>query len=190
MIDSMKEPATIVPTSIADGIERSQDSRIVALDRTMGRILTGVVALGSLVGVFGLSAFLIGSAFSGVLPAWTAAVLEVLLVLAWCGGVGLVAWWFHRWPEVAYRHARYTVDEHGIEIRTGVWWRTVITVPRSRVQHTDVSQGPLERRHELSTVVIYTAGTHHAKVSLRGVDHATALRIRDHLLPRERHDGV
>ena len=58
-------------------------------------------------------------------------------------------------------------------------WRKVINVPRSRVQHTDVSQGPLERGHGLGTLVIYTAGTDHARVDLPGLDHATALRIRD-----------
>ena len=63
-------------------------------------------------------------------------------------------------------------------------WRTVVTVPRSRVQHTDVSQGPLERRFGLGTLVVYTAGTDHARVSLGGLAHAHALRIREQLLPR------
>ena len=63
-------------------------------------------------------------------------------------------------------------------------------MPRSRVQHTDVSQGPLERGYGLGTLVIYTAGTDHAKVDLHGLDHATALAIRDHLLPREGGDAV
>ncbi len=63
-------------------------------------------------------------------------------------------------------------------------------MPRSRVQHTDVSQGPLERSHGLGTLVIYTAGTEHARVELGGLDHGTALLIRDHLLPREENDAV
>jgi hypothetical protein len=58
------------------------------------------------------------------------------------------------------------------------------------VQHTDVAQGPLERGHGLGTLAIYTAGTAYARVGLRGLDHATALRIRDHLLPGEGDDAV
>jgi membrane protein YdbS with pleckstrin-like domain len=58
------------------------------------------------------------------------------------------------------------------------------------VQHTDVSQGPLERRYGLGTRVIFTAGTDHARVDLKGLDHATALAIRDHLLPRGGDDAV
>ena len=103
------------------------------------------------------------------------------------GGLG---WWLHRWAVLHYRYASYTVNEEDIEIRSGVVWRKAISVPRSRVQHTDVSQGPLERRYGLGTLGIYTAGTDHAKVSVNGLEHATALRIRDHLLPPAGADAV
>jgi membrane protein YdbS with pleckstrin-like domain len=63
-------------------------------------------------------------------------------------------------------------------------------VPRSRVQHTDVSQGPLERRYGLGTLVIYTAGTSHSRVNLEGLDHEVARRIRAHLLPKDEGDAV
>ena len=178
-------PDPVDPPSVADGIERSLDPRIVALDRTIGRIVTAVVALALLAVVVVVCAVNFVA-----LSMWTAVLLACVLMLAWAAVVAGLAWHSERWPEVVHRHARYTVDADGVEIRRGVWWRTVVTVPRSRVQHTDVSQGPLERRYGLSTVVVYTAGTQHAKVELRGVDEAIALRIRDHLLPRERHDGV
>jgi hypothetical protein len=71
-----------------------------------------------------------------------------------------------------------------------VYWRDIVNIPRSRVQHTDVSQGPLERRYGLGTLVVYTAGTDHAKVSLSGLDHLIALRIREHFLPGAVGDAV
>ncbi len=95
-----------------------------------------------------------------------------------------------RWPAIDYAHTSFTADDEGLVIRRGVIWRHVVSVPRSRVQHTDVSQGPLERRYDLGTVVIYTAGNEHAQVTLRGVEYATALAIRDLLLPQHRHDVV
>jgi hypothetical protein len=82
------------------------------------------------------------------------------------------------------------VEADGLQIRRGVFWRTVIDVPRSRVQHTDVSQGPLERRFGLGALVVYTAGTDHSRVDLRGLSHDTAFAIRDHLLPHQRDDAV
>jgi membrane protein YdbS with pleckstrin-like domain len=96
-----------------------------------------------------------------------------------------VAWYQYR-PRLEYRHSSLRVDDEGIEIRRGVFFRSIISVPRSRVQHTDVSQGPFERRHGLSTLLIYTAGVSHAEVSLSGLAHARAIAIRDALLPRER----
>jgi hypothetical protein len=99
-------------------------------------------------------------------------------------------WHAIRWPARAYEHTFYRVDDQGIEIRKGVYWRVVINVPRSRVQHIDVSQGPLERRFGLGKLSIYTAGTEYALVALRGLTHERALRIRDHLLPGETQDAV
>ena len=94
------------------------------------------------------------------------------------------------WPARIYQHLSYHVDDHGIEIHAGVYFRTVTNVPRSRVQHTDVSQGPMERRFGLGTLVVYTAGTEFAQVDLPGLAHETATRIRDMLLPKDGDDAV
>ena len=102
----------------------------------------------------------------------------------------LLTWTALTWPAVSHRHASYTLAPLGIEIRHGVVWRVVVNVPRSRVQHTDVAQGPLERRYGLARLIIYTAGSSHARVVLHGLDHGVALRIRDYLLPRAGGDAV
>ena len=73
----------------------------------------------------------------------------------------------------------YFLDERGIEIRRGVWWRHVVHVPRSRVQHTDVNQGPIERTYGLAHLIIHTAGTISASVALEGLERAVA-----HLMSR------
>lgn len=112
------------------------------------------------------------------------------IALAWPVASALAALVLDRWPGVAYRHVGYRADEQGLEIKSGVYWRQVINVPRSRVQHTDVAQGPLERKYGLGTLVIYTAGTEHSRVDLPGLEHGTALVLRDQLLPRETSDVV
>ena len=109
---------------------------------------------------------------------------------SWFLITGLLASFTLWWPAVRYRHSRYEVSELGIRIRHGVLWRTTSSVPRSRVQHTDVSQGPVERLFELATLVIYTAGTHHASTSLSGLPRARALLIRDHLITVGEDDAV
>lgn len=164
---------------VADGIEHPLDPRAVKVDRIAGWLLVGPL-LAVLLG--GLSLLL----FLAPIPTW----VKGLLALIWVAVALGLAWSTQRWPKIAHRHASYKVDERGIEMRRGVYWRKVINVPRSRVQHTDVSQGPLQRRHGLATLVIYTAGTTYAKVDLAGLDHATALRIREHLLAGEGGDAV
>ena len=165
--------------SIADGLVHMLDPRAVALQRTVGWIVTASISPTMLIGI-------VAALFLIPLPGWA----SVLLVTLWIASSLVLAWQSHYWPEVEHRHISYRVDGHGIEIRKGVFWRQTISVPRSRVQHIDVSQGPFERSHGLGTLSIYTAGTDHARVGLRGLDHTTALLIRDHLLPCGGDDAV
>ena len=173
-------PEPAARPAVADGVERPLDPRLVTIQQIGGWIVTASISLPLLLAVV-LPVLLLAP-----LPWWA----KGIFVLAWATLTAALGWFCHRWPAVAYRHAAYAVDAQGIEIRRGVVWRKVINVPRSRVQHTDVSQGPLERTHGLGTLAIYTAGTDHAKVDLAGLEHGTALRIRNHLLPREGDDAV
>jgi membrane protein YdbS with pleckstrin-like domain len=118
-------------------------------------------------------------------PAITAAIAAQWLVV-----VVLLVLGAARWPALAYRHTRYIVSPQGIEIRRGVIWRSVTNVPRSRVQHTDVTQGPIMRRHNLATLVMHTAGTQYAIVSLPGLSYDAAIRLRDFLIRGSDADAV
>lgn len=101
--------------------------------------------------------------------------------------IGMVlAFW---WPKQRYRYLRYGLDEFGLVLQTGVWWRKQITLPRVRIQHSDVSQGPLQRRYGVATLKLYTAGSRYTKIELEGVCHAEALALRDSLVTRARSSG-
>ena len=165
---------------VADGVDHALDPRVIPMQRIVGGIAIAVIAAGSLLGLG------IGMLAEDDAPGWLLALQPVV----WLALVLLGAWHAYTWPARYYRHTSYRVDDQGIEIRTGVFWRVVINVPRSRVQHIDVSQGPLDRRYGLGTLVIYTAGTDHAKVDLEGLEHGRALRIRDYLLPLGAGDAV
>jgi len=171
--------STSVERPVDDGVSRPLDPRTVAAQRLARTIFMAVVLFGSL-------PFIVASILFGT----GGGLVGLLLVAGWLAAAGLLAWWAFGWPALAYRYASYAVDAAGIEIRRGVVWRRVIHVPRSRVQHTDVSQGPIERSYGIGTLVIYTAGTDFARVHLVGLAHETALRIRDHLLPDAGPDAV
>ena len=168
------------PPSVADGVEHHLDPRSVTVDRLGGWIVFGGFALAQLVALVMVAIF-------APTPLWVKA---VLLGVVWPAVAAGLAWLAHQWPVVAHRHASYRVDDGGIEIKQGVIWRRIVNVPRSRIQHTDVSQGPIERSFGLGTLVIFTAGTEHARVQLHGLDHGVALRIRDHLLSSGGGDDV
>jgi membrane protein YdbS with pleckstrin-like domain len=169
--------------SIADGLVRQLDPRSIDVEKTTGWIVSAVLGAITFIPVFtvGLAVLISGQA-----PWW----VPLLILAIWMAVNGTLAWHLQRWPAIAHRYTAYRVDQDGIEIRRGVVWRKIVNVPRSRVQHTDVSQGPLERRYGLGTLVIYTAGTDHARIALSGLEHGTALHIREHLLPRESGDAV
>jgi membrane protein YdbS with pleckstrin-like domain len=183
MSNEYDHPIPAAPLSdesrVDDGVSRRLDPRIVPVQR-IGRTIFIVVNL------FGSLPILVASILFGA----GGGLRGLLLAAAWVVAAGLLTWWALGWPALAYRYASYAVDTAGIEIRRGVVWRRVIHVPRSRVQHTDVSQGPIQRSYGIGTLVIYTAGTDFARVHLAGLDHGTALRIRDHLLPDAGPDAV
>lgn len=118
--------------------------------------------------------------------AWPVAPVAAAALVLVIATTSLSLWW----PAVAYRHASYRLTARALEIRRGVLWRSVIDVPRSRIQHSDVSQGPIERLHGLGTLSVFTAGTHHALVTLHGLDHHRALSIRAHLLHADEDDVI
>ncbi len=161
-----------------EGFERL-DPRYVDVRQMAGMISA---AVWSTLALFGLTTFVFAADVSWMKTGVAGVV--------WLAGFAALVWWRRRWPVIAYAHACYRIDEAGIEIRTGVVWRSIVNVPRSRVQHTDVSQGPIERRFGLSTLIIHTAGTEHAQVTLAGLSRSVAIALRDQLLPRDGRDAV
>jgi hypothetical protein len=121
-------------------------------------------------------------AVAGGFPLWLyGRILVGLAILT--AGLGYLAW---RWPLLHHRYLSYRVDPGGLQIRHGVLWRKLISIPISRVQHVDVTQGPVQRHFDLATLTIHTAGTEGASIPLSGLRHDTALKLRDHLLPANR----
>lgn len=96
----------------------------------------------------------------------------------------MIAW--H--PVLAYKASGYAMDEDVLLIKSGVWWQVVHLLPRSRLQHVDLKSGPIERKFGLATLVLHTAGTHAAHLTLSALPQEDAQRLRDALLARGHHD--
>lgn len=68
-----------------------------------------------------------------------------------------------------YRRWRYEVRIDALYLDRGVVTRVKTVVPHVRIQHVDVSRGPVERALGLSSVVVYTAGSRGADVTIPGL---------------------
>ncbi|NHX37792.1 PH domain-containing protein [Halolamina sp. R1-12] len=79
-----------------------------------------------------------------------------------------------------YRSWEYVVREDSLYLRRGVFTRVRTVVPYVRVQHIDTTRSPLERLLGLSTLVVYTAGSRGADVTIPGLtpERASTLQTR------------
>ena len=168
-----------VDANVATGTWTPLDSRVITADRVVGWIVAGVVSSVLFVGV-GVLHLLV------LLSAWASVGITVAAILIALGFMVSA----RAWPPVEYHRISYRVDEHGVEIRRGVVFRRLIAVPRSRLQHTDISEGPIERRYGLATLVLHTAGSANSSISLRGLARGTAVHLREALSPETDHDAV
>lgn len=97
--------------------------------------------------------------------------------------VGPASLWSIWWVAIAAprRWARWRFAFTGRELHVVQGWLTRVhtIVPVRRVQHIDLTRGPLERRYGLATLVLHTAGTMHSRVAVPGLPRDEAERIRD-----------
>lgn len=171
-----KEAIAGVPVEVADNANSTKrffplDPRSIRVEQTTGLIIFFVLATTALVG-------LIISYFTGGQPNWVWWTVAGGIAAGTCLLFALTLFW----PALEYRYSRWAWDEDGLEIHRGVFWQHRITVPISRIQHVDVSQGPLQRQFGLGKVTVHTAGTQHAAIELSGIAYEAAVWLREQII--------
>ncbi len=154
------------------------DPRNVRAERIAGMIVSAVFMTGAIIAIVVVWLNL----GAGLIWYSVTAAAAFLITLSFIGS-------FY-WPLIEHRNASWRLDEEGLEIRRGVYWRHQITIPLGRVQHADVSQGPLQRPFQLGTLTIHTAGTQNASVELKGLSHETAIELRDQIVRQRKDQNV
>ena len=165
--------------AFADGTFSHLHPDFIKVERIGWAIFGGIMSLGVVI------MFPIVLLASGVFtwpPYLLLAGALVVLIPIILGGIFL--------PRKSWRNTTYAVSSLGLEIRKGIWWKHVIDVPRSRIQHTDVAQGPLARSFGIGKLIVYTAGTEHASIELDGLEYGRAIQMRDFLLRGGEDDAV
>jgi hypothetical protein len=80
-----------------------------------------------------------------------------------------------------YRLWTYEIRDDALYLERGVFTRVRTVVPFVRLQHVDSSRGPAERALGLASVVVYTAGSRGADVTVPGLTPAGADELRERL---------
>lgn len=158
---------------------RTLHPHAVVVGRWGGFVVTALIAAVSLV-TAGI-ALLAGNA-----PVW----VKILVTLGWLAvvfGLACLSWKIPVWQ---FRYTRYRVDFLGLLIHRGRLFHSELGVARSRIQHSDVTQGPIQRAYGIATLTIYTAGTEDAQVELSGIAFDEARRLRAELTGQSSDDVV
>lgn len=173
----MFEDAQQSDTALAAREEfRPLDPRVVKLWRTVGFITASLLMLALLVVAF------ITSAIHPELSPW--------VFLFWLLALILSLWLVYWRPPRLYRSWGYRIDDRVLETRSGLLFHVRRLLPLTRLQHVDLHRGPIERAYGLATLVLHTAGTQEARITIPGLDHVAATHLRDHLVEVGGDDAV
>lgn len=85
------------------------------------------------------------------------------------------------WVPRKVRRTNYLLRQLDLHLRTGYLWHKAVSVAINRIQHTEITQGPLERWCRLSTLAVYTAGGHQSDLKIPGLEQDTAQRLKTYL---------
>lgn len=83
---------------------------------------------------------------------------------------------------LAYRCLAYAIRQQDIAVSSGVVYRRLVVQPLSRLQHVEVSRGPLERLFGLATLRLFSAGGAAHSLAVPGLPLARAERLREFIL--------
>ena len=108
----------------------------------------------------------------------------ILLIMIAVLMAGLM-WAASFFPSRSFKMTSWRSLPHGFEIHRGIWWRHRIFIPRDRIQHTDVNQGPFEHLYGLATLVVNTGGTHAPSITIEGLEMQQAEALREQLSRRD-----
>ena len=144
------------------------------MERRSWMILIGIVG-----GLLSLG-WVTGLAIRQTLDVWQWLWLTLTVVIN-----ALLIWCAYFFPRRNFDATSWRLHPHGFEIRRGIWWRHRIFIPKDRIQHTDVHQGPIQRAYGLSSLVLNTGGTHEPSITLDGIDMPLAESLREQLSKRD-----
>ncbi len=100
--------------------------------------------------------------------------LLFFLSIFWVGAFGL--WGLSEW--FGFDRRGYLMRSRDLTYRSGWLFHSITTVPFNRIQHSEVTQGPVAKRFRICTLKLYTAGSSGANLQISGLDEDVANQMR------------
>jgi uncharacterized protein len=88
----------------------------------------------------------------------------------------------------SFKRTAYAMREKDVLYRTGWIVRRMQVCPFNRIQHCSVHAGPLERRYNLASISLFTAGSEGSDIKISGLTDAMASSIREFIMQKVRND--
>ena len=86
------------------------------------------------------------------------------------------------WPGLSIPRQGFVLRDKDILFRKGVFWQSVTAVPFNRIQHVESSSAPLDRKFDLATLQLFTAGGSSGDLKIDGLDQGVAEELRVFIL--------
>ncbi|GAB1266443.1 PH domain-containing protein [Aurantivibrio infirmus] len=80
------------------------------------------------------------------------------------------------------KHTKYLLRRLDAHLQSGLMWRRTVSVGINRIQHMEITQGPIERILGLSRLAIFTAGGNRSDLTIPGLVTEDAQRLKAQLL--------
>ena len=123
----------------------------------------------------------------GLLAAWQSLFWALLGGVGWLFLLFVLALWM---PTLSWERWGYAMRDDELLITRGVVVRSVTAIPRTRIQHVDTRQGPIEQWMGLARLHIHTASGVGGDGVIPGLFLGVAEELRDQLVDVEGDDGV
>lgn len=80
---------------------------------------------------------------------------------------------------VGFFRRKYALREKDLTYKSGVFIKTITTVPFSRIQHVEISEAPISRLFKLASLNVFTAGDSSNDLVIKGIKKEEALKIKE-----------
>ncbi len=77
-----------------------------------------------------------------------------------------------------FKNKRFAVRQQDLNYKKGWIWKSRMVVPFKRIQHSEVTQGPIDRLFNLAKLKVYTAGGTGSDLTIPGLKQVEADKLK------------